>query len=66
MANKLLPVCALFADMLLTAKMNAGALAAFEASAKLKPNRFRQAVLPLARSAGGTPGHGGFGIGRAA
>jgi hypothetical protein len=41
MENKLLPVRALLGELLLAAGMNAEALAAFEASAKMQPNRFR-------------------------
>jgi hypothetical protein len=50
MENKLLPVRALLGELLLAAGMNAEALAAFEASAKMQPSRFR-ALLGVAQAA---------------
>lgn len=52
MENKLLPVRALFGELLLAAGMNTEALAAFEASAKAQPNRFRT-LLGAAQAARG-------------
>jgi hypothetical protein len=52
MENKLLPARALLGEMLLAAGMDAEALAAFEASAKAQPNRFRT-LLGAARAARG-------------
>jgi hypothetical protein len=52
MENKLLPVRALLGELYLAAGMNAEALAAFEASAKVQPNRFRT-LLGAAQAARG-------------
>lgn len=52
MENKLLPVRALLGELLLATGMNADALAAFEASAKIQPNRFRT-LLGAAQAARG-------------
>jgi hypothetical protein len=52
MENKLLPARALLGEMLLVAGMNAEALAAFEVSAKVQPNRFRT-LLGAAQAARG-------------
>jgi hypothetical protein len=52
MENKLLPVRALLGELLLAAGMNAEALAAFEASAKAQPGRFRT-LLGAAQAARG-------------
>jgi hypothetical protein len=52
MENKLLPVRALLGEQYLAAGMNAEALAAFEASAKVQPNRFRT-LLGAAQAARG-------------
>jgi tetratricopeptide (TPR) repeat protein len=52
MENKLLPVRALLGELFLAAGMNAEALAAFESSAKVQPNRFRT-LLGAAQAARG-------------
>ena len=52
MENKLLPIRALLGELYLAAGMDAEALAAFEASASVQPNRFRT-LLGTARAARG-------------